>query len=178
MIDQFKVWMNEVVDEAINEKRNKARDKGDESKWMKEIWKSPAKNKSIKAKFRDKGFDLGYNSRPSYKSKAGEWLYDFIWREFDEDDNFLNLILAMEIEVSDKKLKHIKYDFNKLLQAEAQYKILVFQLKTEDEIQNAFNYFENAAEKYCSKSNSEFLLCGWCTSKNNFFFRDFHQCPK
>lgn len=85
----------------------------------------------------------------------------------------LNIVLAMEIEVSDMEEKAIKYDFNKLLQADSQYKVLVFQLKTESEVNAALEDFTNAAKVYNSKSNSEYLLCGWCTSKNKFLFSDF-----
>jgi hypothetical protein len=173
MIENFKEWMIEIQDEAINEKCRKAKEKGDETKWENEIWKSPEKNKVIKNRFRDEGFKLGYKSRPSYVSGAGEWLYDFVWREFNDDGNLLNIVLAMEIEVSDMEEKAIKYDFNKLLQADSQYKVLVFQLKTESEVNAALENFTNAAKVYNSKSNSEYLLCGWCTSKNKFLFSDF-----
>jgi hypothetical protein len=173
MIEKFREWMIEIQDEAINEKRRKAKEKGDETKWKNEIWKSPKKNEAIKNRFRDEGFKLGYKSRPSYVSGAGEWLYDFVWREFNDDGNLLNIVLAMEIEVSDMEEKAIKYDFNKLLQADSQYKVLVFQLKTESEVNAALENFTNAAKVYNSKSNSEYLLCGWCTSKNKFLFSDF-----
>lgn len=173
MIENFKEWMIEIQDEAINEKCRKAKEKGDETKWENEIWKSPEKNKVIKNRFRDEGFKRGYKSRPSYVSGAGEWLYDFVWREFNDDGDLLNIVLAMEIEVSDMEEKAIKYDFNKLLQADSQYKVLVFQLKTENEVNAALENFTNAAKVYNSKSNSEYLLCGWCTSKNKFLFSDF-----
>ena len=173
MIEKFKVWMNEIQEEALKEKHNKAIAKGDESKWKKEIWASPEKNKAIKARFRDEGANLGYRSRPSYVTNAGEWLYDFIWREFDSSGNLINVILTMEIEVSDMHLKGIKYDFNKLLQADSTYKILVFQLKAESEVNMALANFKSAAELYNSKSDTEYLLCGWCTSKNEFIYSDF-----
>ncbi len=173
MIQKFKNWMGEIQVKAIADKHGKAQIKGDETKWQKEIWKSPDKNKSIKNRFRDEGAKLGYKSRPSYVTNAGEWLYDFVWREFDDSDNLINVILTMEIEVSDMNEKGIKYDFNKLLQADSMYKILVFQLKTEQEVINALENFKSAAEIYNSKSESEYLLCGWCTSKNKFLYSDF-----
>jgi|GEM_PF-6285526 len=45
MIENFKEWMIEIQDEAIKEKCRKAKEKGDETKWENEIWKSPEKTK-------------------------------------------------------------------------------------------------------------------------------------
>jgi hypothetical protein len=174
MIKEFEKWMREIQDEAIARKKEQAKAKGDESKWKKEIWKSPKKNEDIKLRFEKEGDNLGYNSRPSYSKKRGEWLYDFVWREFDGNGNLLGIKLAMEIEVSDMTEKGIRYDFNKLLQADSDYKILVFQMKTEDEVNKALSNFEKIAKDYKSKLESDFLLCGWVTSLNSFIFKNFH----
>ena len=173
MIEKFKNWFSEIREDAIEQKKAIAREKGDERAWKKEIWKSPDKNNAIKVKFRDEGAKLGYKSRPSYVTGAGEWLYDFIWREFDESNNLKNIILAMEIEVSDMEENRIKYDFNKILQADSKYKIMVFQLKTKTEVLVVLENFEKAAKIYNSKLESQFLLCGWCTNTNEFMFSDF-----
>ncbi|MGR6831315.1 hypothetical protein [Aliivibrio wodanis] len=169
-IETFKQWFLEISDEAIETKKIKARNKGDESKWKNEIWSSPNKNRDIKARFCDEGEILGYRSRPSYKSKAGEWLYDFIWREFDESDNLKRVVLTMEIEVSDL---YFKYDFNKLLQADSEYKIMVFQVKHEQAIEEVFASLQSAVEAYQSNVQSHYLLVGWSTSNNKFMFKDF-----
>jgi hypothetical protein len=173
MIEEFKEWMIEIQDAALTKKRMQAKAKGDESNWKSEIWKSPDKNKDIKLKFQAEGDKRNYKSRPSSETKAREWLYDFVWRQFDDEGNLLGLKLAMEIEVSDMNEKGINYDFNKLLQADSDYKILVFQLKTEDEVCTALLNFEKAAKVYRSKFGSDFLLCGWSTSLNKFSFSSF-----
>jgi len=64
----------------------------------------------------------------------------------------------------------IQYDFNKLLQADSQYKILVFQSKTVDGVKHVVKRMKNAVEKYQSKSSSEYLFCEWSTSENRFYF--------
>jgi len=173
MIDEFKKWIIEIQDEALEEKRVKAKANGDESKWKSEIWTSPDKNKAIKSRFQIEGDKRKYKSRPSSETKAGEWLYDFVWRQFDDQGNLLGLRLAMEIEVSAMNEKGIKYDFNKLLQADSDHKILVFQLKTENEVYTALTNFEKSAKAYRSKMSSKFLLCGWSTALNKFIFSDF-----
>lgn len=169
MIEEFKKWFREIQQEAIDEKIKKARKNGDETAWKKEIWRSPDKNKAIKARFRDEGAKRGFKSRPSYVTGAGEWLYDFVWREFDENNDLKRIVLTMEIEISDKSFR---YDFNKLLQADSPYKIMVFQLKHEAEIQGMFASLTSAIDAYQAKVGAHYLLCGWCTSQNNFMFSD------
>lgn len=173
MIEDFKSWIIEISDNAIDEKKAKARSKGDESKWQREIWSSPEKNKAIKSKFMLEGEKLGYRTRPSRTTNAREWLYDFVWRRFDEHGNFVGVDLAMEIEVSDMNTGGIRYDFNKLLQSDSKYKILVFQLKTEPEVVSAIDALHTSSMAYSSKVAAEFLICGWITSKNIFEFKAF-----
>ncbi len=171
MIDNFQKWIDELGKNAVQEKRDKAKAAGDETKWGQYYWYATDKNKAIKAKFMDEGKKLGYESR--YLTNPGEWLYDFIWREFDEDSNFTRVILAMEIEMSDMKERHIKYDFDKIVQADSDYKVMVFQMNTLDEVETIFTHFEKSATHYRSAFQSEYLLCGWVTSLNQFKFHPF-----
>lgn len=69
----------------------------------------------------------------------------------------------MEIEVSDK---NFKYDFNKLLQADLKYELMVFQVKTEQEVADVFSLLHRSVQSYQSKVNSQYLLVGWCTEEN------------
>lgn len=172
MLDQFKIWFTEIAQKAIDQKVSKASKKGNAETWKSEIWRSSDKNSDIKKRFRDEGAARGYKSRPSYVSGAGEWLYDFVWREFDEDERLVRVVLAMEIEVSACNPKSIRYDFNKLLQADAEYKILVFQQKTKSEVDSTFSFLQDSFSIYQKKSDSAFLICGWCTAENSFSFRE------
>ncbi|SFU48772.1 hypothetical protein [Halomonas korlensis] len=173
MIDQFKEWMLDIQNIALDAKRDAALAEGDESLWKRQIWRSPDKNSAIKARFRDEGEKLGYRSRPSYKTGAGEWLYDFVWRKFDDEGHLQEVVLAMEIEMSDTKMSWIMKDFTKLLQSDAPYKIFIFQLKTETDVSEAMEHFKQTAHRYKSKLPAEVLLCGWSTSLNRFLLTDF-----
>ena len=168
MVESFKRWFQEIREDAVKEKMNKARMKGDESKWKKEIWRSPDKNRAIKERFCAEGTRLKYESRPCNKTHSKEWLYDFVWREFDSQRNLKRVILAMEIEVSDQ---YFNYDFSKLLQADSEYKIMVFQVKLEQEVEKVFQLLSTAVLNYQSKTASNYLLVGWCTSLNDFIFK-------
>ena len=170
MIENFKLWFQELERKAIAAKKHKAKDP---AKWKKEIWKAPEKNKQIKEKFALEGKLIGYRPRSSFDKKAREWLYDFIWREFDDDDFLISVPLTMEIELSDKKEKDIRYDFNKLLQADSEYKVLVFQQKSVESSNKMLLSFEKIARKYKSRLSAKYLICCWCTSKNEFMFHDF-----
>jgi hypothetical protein len=170
MIEDFKFWFKELEMKAIAAKRCKAKDP---AKWKKEIWKAPEKNKQIKEKFTLEGKAAGYRPSSSFDRKAREWLYDLIWREFDVDDFLISVPLTMEIELSDKKEKNIRYDFNKLLQADSKYKVFVFQQKTAESADEMLSSFEKIARKYKSRLSAKYLICCWCTSKNEFMFHDF-----
>lgn len=181
MLDRFKEWLEEVEKSAIDDKKASAKKNGDESLWKKEIWRAPEKNQAIKNKFRDEIEKLKdkegqqiYRSRLSYKTKAGEWLYDFISRRFDKDHNLIEVFLTMEIELSDSDECNHKYDFYKLLQADSKYKIFVFQSKTKKDVFKGFSSLKNSAQKYIFRLNSDFLFCGWSTSENKFFFDEFN----
>ncbi|MDL0433870.1 hypothetical protein QPM17_22265 [Marinobacter sp. TBZ242] len=156
MREQFKAWLMEVQENALAIKRAKALEAGDESLWKKEKWLSPQKNADITARFRDEGEALGYRSLPSYKTGAGEWLYDFVWRKFDDEGHLEEIVLAMEIEMSDRTQRGMMRDFAKLLQSDASYKIMVFQHKTEDDVLTAFELFKERARKYCGNQHLNF----------------------
>ena len=140
----------------------------------------PKKNQAIKNKFRDEIEKLKdeegqqiYRSRPSYKTKAGEWLYDFISRRFDKEHNLIEVFLTMEIDLSDSNECEHKYDFYKLLQADSKYKVFVFQSKAKGDVLYRFSILKNSAQKYIFLSNSDFLFCGWSTLDNKFYFDEF-----
>lgn len=178
MLDKFQNWLEKVQDDAIKWKQDEAKKRGI-SNWKKVIWRSPMKNEQIKEKFRnemaalDNNGEQIYFSYPSSVAKTGEWLYDFVSRKLDKNRNFIELFLAMEIELSDPRETEHKRDFNKLLQADSLYKIFVFQLKSEKDVQDAFVKLVEAANKYHFRFDSDFLFCGWSTSENMFFFHKY-----
>ncbi len=170
MIEKYKFWFKELEIKAIAAKKRKAKNP---EEWKKETWKAPEKNKQIKEKFTLEGKLAGYRPRSSFDRKAREWLYDLIWREFDEDGFLIGVHLTMEIELSDKKEKDIRYDYNKLLQADSEYKVFVFQQKSVKNADEMLVFFEKVARKYNYKNSAKYLICCWCTSRNEFMFHDF-----
>lgn len=156
---------------AIERKKAQSAEKhdGDTSRWKREIWPSPEKNHDIKSALAAEGLRLGFQVLPS--GSRGEWLYDLVWRRLDANRNLIGVPLAVEIEVSDSSLGGIRYDFNKLLQAQADHKLMVFQVKTESEVEATFDRLEESIEVYPHPAHCRYLLCGWSTQQNAFSFR-------
>ncbi|MGR3913383.1 MAG: hypothetical protein OD918_02475 [Gammaproteobacteria bacterium] len=139
-------------------------------------WSAPDKNHEIKAKFSDEFKELaGDNAavKCRYSAANTEFLYDFSVMEWEKtaDAPFGRTLLAMELEFSDDKMRKgwergIKFDFHKLLQADAPHKVLVFHMKTGEKIEEAFDALENAAHAYKARCASQILLCAWNYSKS------------
>lgn len=167
MLEKFKMWFQEIEVQAMSTQKP---------------WRAPEKNRDIKNTFRDKFEKLGadekqvYFSRPSYKAKTGEWLYDFVARRLDDSGgvkDLLEVFLVMEIELSYPREVDHRYDFNKLLQADSLYKIFVFQHENRAGVEMAAEKLKAAARKYRFRCDSDFLLCGWSKTEKQFIFDDF-----
>ena len=174
MINNFKYWFEQLAENANERKEKTPLENGQLPKWN-----NTTKNKEIKHKFTQEANQLkGITARSSNNDEAGgEWLYDLIWREYDSN-NFTGVKLAMEIELSDMKERGLVYDFNKLLQSDAEYKVFVFQQKTINETKNLFAKFKLCVDNYNNKVESNFLLACWCWETNTFIFKDFKEPVK
>ena len=172
------ITLNEIetlLNETIDEHKVNGGDKWD-------IWMSPKKNSDIKEKFRRRGDELEVTSRYSRsKSKEGgknkEFLYDFSWVERGKDENhgnetFLKKVhLVMELEFSNGS---VMYDFNKLLQSDAEIKVMGFQMKTQEEVSAGIARMKRAISHY--KPSGSFLLFGWAWKDGGKKFI-FQRCP-
>ncbi|MBT3799662.1 MAG: hypothetical protein HOG05_00780 [Bacteroidetes bacterium] len=58
-----------------------------------------------------------------------EWLFDITWYRNDSNGNLVETPLIVESEWN-SKIEEIKYDFEKLLVARADYKVMIFQGST------------------------------------------------
>jgi hypothetical protein len=89
-----------------------------------------------------------------------EWLYDFVLYEIDETDSIerlQNILLVAEIEWN-KSLLGIKYDFEKLLVANAEHRLMICQAKPNRQKQLE-EYFEKAINSYrLLKQGDRFMI--------------------
>lgn len=163
--------LTNISKNAIAHKKSEAKERyGNEKEWKKVIWYSPQKNRAIKECLIQEGQKLGLQVLPDQK-KRGEWLYDLVWRQLDANKNIIGMPLAVEIEVSDSSLSGIRYDFNKLLQAHALNKLMVFQVKHLDDANLAFERLRQSIDAFPHLQENKYLLCAWITKLNEFQFR-------
>ncbi|MGZ5054904.1 MAG: hypothetical protein ACXWAT_08170 [Methylobacter sp.] len=170
MLNNIQDWLNDLQIRAVENKQT-AKANG-----QKYIWYSSVKNKDIKRKFSEEGERLSRHgirllSRSSGNSSGGEWLYDFVLREFDENNHLLGIRLVAEIELSDSKAQGLVYDFNKLLQADAPYKVFIFQQKDENLYSEILKKIEAAINSYRHRLDSHFLIACWITTKYRFIYQ-------
>ena len=193
-LDTFECWIREVVDSQY--------EKG-KSAWP---WSAKAKNDDIKEKFHKEMLcrqeKLGFVSRYSGKCLVGdnegkrnqEFLYDFAWVRWGKDDKCKDILqevlLVMELEFSDHEIGkgkrgNIKYDFNKLLQADAPYKLMGFQIAHKKKVNDVISEMRDAVTAYQSKVHSNILLFGWPwkdgdrndDNRRQFIFEQIEQKP-
>ncbi|MBB4804949.1 hypothetical protein HNP38_000221 [Chryseobacterium defluvii] len=145
--------------------------------------KRPQRTTLIKDTLTELG-DKKLNGKPSYKvyshglsnhlrqSNGGkykntEWLYDLHWyTEADEPYIPTSLPLVVECEWNPKRkgdnivpYSGIKYDFQKLLVANADLRLMIFIIKKDNDIFELDQYFDRAIDNYAHlKPNSKFLF--------------------
>jgi hypothetical protein len=86
-----------------------------------------------------------------------EWLYDLVWYT-ENDEHFLNHVpLVMECEWG-RSLKHVKYDFEKLLIANSDHRLMICQAKP-NQFDEFRSYFYEAIKAYPNlQKGSRFLI--------------------
>lgn len=174
MIEEFKRWLSELGSNAVSRKNSIYAETGVRPKWD-----NRTKNTEIKKRFSEEALKIpGILPRSSSDRKAREWLYDMIWRKFDEDNDFIGVLLVMEIELSDMKKSGLVYDFNKVLQSDAEYKLFVCQQRTLAESVQVLGSLRAAAEKYDTRVKSSILLSCWCWETAEFSFDNFIVSPQ
>lgn len=176
MIRKSDVSMLDLVEKCLNDLTVIANQNKEDARVLgkKYIWYSAQKNKDLKLKLCGECEKLSTNTQ-IFKARAsgeggsgGEWLYDFILREFDSENHFVGVPFVAEIELSDSKSMGLLYDFNKLMQSDADKKAFIFQQKDESGFSDILTHIESALHKYKHKVSSEFLISCWITSEYVF----------
>lgn len=101
-----------------------------------------------------KGFDVAASG---FKDKfEAEWLYDIVWYEEDDHKRLTNIHLAVESEWS-KSYSSLKYDFEKLLAARAENKMLMCPCKPEY-TQTLFALLREAVKAFNGAKGERYLI--------------------
>lgn len=119
---------------------------------------------SLKKKVGEVGIHLGYEVSSSVHDS--EWLYDLIWYENNGDNHLEKLVLALESELSDRSFQGLKYDFEKLLVANADFRVFIcFNEGNYDypaNVDRLVAFFEAAVSSYKNLPlNSRILVLVW-----------------
>lgn len=130
-----------------------------------EGWPTPEWTKQIKNRFCELGKEHRFYVCAS--GCNGEWLYDVTWLYYDEGYYLLNVPLVMECEWLLSK-DEIDHDFQKLLLARAQHRVMIYNQKTKDEVLEKIDNFKEQIIKYtgtCAGDRYFFAGYSWDTSK-------------
>ena len=121
------------------------------------------------------GYEYGFEVCPDNDNQNSEWLYDLIW--YKNQDGFLSEIpFIMESEWS-YGYDCIKYDFEKLLQSDAELKLMICCHKNgENDIQYFNEYFPKAIQIYKKQATSTYMfaiLKDWQPFEFKYYKYDF-----
>lgn len=102
----------------------------------------------------------------------GDWLFDMTWYHADEQDQLLSLGLVLESEWG-RYWADIRFDFEKLLIADAPIKVMVFE-----EVEDSVILFERLKERIKTyrgmRSGHTFLFACFKGVTRDFEFETFH----
>jgi hypothetical protein len=102
----------------------------------------------------------------------GGWLYDLVWFRNDPTGHLADVGLVLESEWGG--VPEIKYDFEKLLLAKADLKVMVFQADDRSTA-TLLDYLEKAIRTFREKNASEIYVLA--AFNNSSFKFDFRQKP-
>lgn len=127
------------------------------------------------------GLSLDLRQSHGGKYKNNEWLYDLHWyTEVEEPFLPTGLPLVVECEWNPRKrgvrkipYSGIKYDFQKLLIANSELRLMIFIIEKEKDIVELDKYFDKAIDLYKHlELNSKFLFIAFDERINGFHYTE------
>ena len=114
--------------------------------------------------------DVRKDGRPVLND--GEWLFDLCWLNYSDDQNQKWLIRApLVLECEWGSTKNITDDFQKLLLARADLRVMVFSGRTNSLTLKTAELLKTFTKKYTATSSDDhYLLCGWSGENRRFHF--------
>jgi len=140
------------------------------SDWTKAIYKSLSLSK-----LNEQNSKIACSRLSEEEKDCGEWLYDYVEYEENNDSNSLkNIILVAESEWQHYRQENyfsdLKFDFEKLLVAKSDYRLFVFENNTMDEVKENIEKLKEIIKNFDKKQIGErFLFAGWIKSKKFYF---------
>lgn len=123
---------------------------------------------------RQLGKSFRYEVCPDNEDLSGEWLYDLVWYRNNEADQIVDIPLVLESEWS-RHWGRIRYDFEKLVQAKAGLKVMVFQADG-DELNELYGKLLASIQAFGRGASAErYLFAAFQESEYAFAFRVIHD---
>jgi hypothetical protein len=122
-------------------------------------WTRAIKNQLTELAYETYDYNV-WTSPNDFDDTTSEYLYDMVWYEhLDGHINDINLVhLVLESEWK-RDFSEIKYDFYKLTQARAKYRVMIFQ---SNDIQSVFDNLCNIVDtSRMTEVGDRYLLAGW-----------------
>jgi len=100
-------------------------------------------------------------------TESGEWLFDFVIYEENKENylNKLNLIAEIEWRNYNEYFPQLKYDFEKLLIAKCNYKLFIFEVDDNDELEDHTSKLSKILSNYNENNifaeNEKYYLIIW-----------------
>ena len=138
-------------------------------------WTDTEGTKAVKTKLCEIGREFGFKvGAGGVKPGFGEWLYDVTWLEYEPkpfpDGLLIDVHLVAECEWGN--FERIVEDFEKLLQARAGFRLMIF---TGSNQANSEEIAERLAERVRefkgSRAEDAWLLAAWEGSNDDWWFR-------
>ena len=125
--------------------------------------------KAMKEIIGDIGITKGFKVCASGKFES-EWLYDLTWYSNNTDNSLKDIPLVMECEWS-RDVSALKFDFQKLVQARARIRIMIFQ-GFEDEINKTLQMIKDEIDSFeLSQKGDLYLIAALNMNKGEFQFK-------
>ena len=130
-----------------------------EGEWTREIIKD----------FKQLGYQSGYWVCPDANQSTGAWLYDLCWYR-NKNDELVEVPMVLESEWS-RHWKDIRFDFEKLLQAKASIKVMIFE-EGETSLEKIWEHLLSSIRAFGNPEEGEcYLLAGFCGKPRGFQVR-------
>ena len=132
-------------------------------------WPNPLATHDVKKDVGEVAREKGYKVRATDFDgpEQSEWLYDLTCLKFDKDDYLEDIPLVMESEWKNKY--EIRKDFEKLLVSRAKYRVMVLQVKSDEEEKEIVEQLRQCVEKcQCSMKRDRYLFACWNSEKRLF----------
>jgi len=116
-----------------------------------------------------KAVDPPYRFEATIPGKRAEWMWDAIaWEEEPDTKGFLRLNLVMESELGGRE--KAEEDFQRLMVARADHRLLVFDHHTENEAEETIKECMRAAQNFCgTQKGDRYLFACWIRQPQEHF---------